>query len=195
MSITSTSIKTFQFPEVRVVEASAGSGKTYALAKRYVQLLLMRPDLGEGRSSNTLSPEGAKGYLQHENVMRSILAITFTNKAALEMKSRIIDFLKRIALGTMPQAELKEIVGPIELSPVEARAKSYGLMEQLIRQYNFFQVQTIDSFIKTLLIGCCFKTGLTAGFRIRTNSPEYLEYALDELIHPPQNNHSSPPQP
>src|SRR3989338_10198281 len=117
MSITSTSIKTFQFPEVRVVEASAGTGKTYALAKRYVQLLLMRPDRGEGRSSNTLSPEGAKGYLQHENVMRSILAITFTNKAALEMKSRILDFLKKIAMGTMPQAELKEILEPIDLSP------------------------------------------------------------------------------
>ena len=159
-----TSTKTFQFPEVRVVEASAGSGKTYALAKRYVQLLL-NPALQD-----------------QANLMRSILAITFTNKAALEMKSRILDFLKRIALGAMPPAELKEIIEPIELSPSEARNKAFGLMEQLIRQYNFFQVQTIDSFIKTLLIGCAFKTGLTAGFRVRTNSPEYLEYALDELI-------------
>src|SRR3989338_8228089 len=106
--------KTFQFPEVRVVEASAGSGKTYALAKRYVQLLLIRPEHEEGG----ISP------------LRSILAITFTNKAALEMKSRILDFLKKIALGTMPQAELKEILEPIDLSPTEARSKAFLLMEQ-----------------------------------------------------------------
>src|SRR5207237_374215 len=108
------SIKTFQFPEVRVVEASAGSGKTYALAKRYVQLLLMR---SEGGISNTLSiPDEtsghAKGYPQFESPLRAILAITFTNKAALEMKSRILDFLKRIALGTMPAGELKDIIEP-----------------------------------------------------------------------------------
>ena len=69
----------FQFPEVRVVEASAGSGKTYALAKRYVQLLL----------SSSLKNESMP--------IRTILAITFTNKAAYEMKTRIIEFLKLIA--------------------------------------------------------------------------------------------------
>ena len=53
----------FQFPEVRVVEASAGSGKTYALAKRYIQLLLSASD-----------PIA-------ETAARAILAITFTNKA------------------------------------------------------------------------------------------------------------------
>jgi len=58
------------FPEVCIKEASAGSGKTYALAKRYIQLLI------------NLSLE-----LQ-EIPLRSILAITFTNKAAIEMKKR-----------------------------------------------------------------------------------------------------------
>ena len=60
--------KSIQFPEVRVVEASAGSGKTYALAQRYIQLLFHQEEQDNIQS------------------MRSILALTFTNKASIEMK-------------------------------------------------------------------------------------------------------------
>ena len=62
-------------PEVIVVEASASGGKTYALAKRYVQLCLYLA------ATQTIP-------------LQSILAITFTNKATWEMKSRILDFFK-----------------------------------------------------------------------------------------------------
>ena len=65
-----------QSPQVLVVEASAGSGKTYALARRYVQLCLHL-------ASTQALP------------IQSILAITFTNKATLGMKSRILEFFVR----------------------------------------------------------------------------------------------------
>lgn len=70
----------FKFPHIYIVEASAGSGKTYCLAKRYVQLLI-NPHLK-----------------QKEIPLNTILAITFTNKAAIEMKERILEFFKKIAL-------------------------------------------------------------------------------------------------
>ncbi len=155
---------TFQFPEVRVVEASAGSGKTYALAKRYIQLLL------------SASEPAA------ESAARAILAITFTNKAAMEMKERILEFLKAIALKKISAAEQKEILLPLGLSLDEASPKAFTMMEAIIRHYNFFQVQTIDKFINALLSGCAFKIGLTAHFKIKTNAREYLEYALDQTI-------------
>jgi len=150
----------FQFPEVVVVEASAGSGKTYALAKRYVQLAL---------------------HLAKEQSI-SILAITFTNKATWEMKSRILDFLKRIALQKLKPFEVGDILLPIGLDEQKASHLGFVLMEEVIHQYHYFHIQTIDSFINTLLSGCSFKIGLSAQFKIKRNSRDYLQLALDELL-------------
>lgn len=73
-----------------IVEASAGSGKTYELAKRYIQLLF-HPNLQTD-----------------EIPLRNILAVTFTNKAAFEMKGRILEFLKKIALDAFATTEEKK---------------------------------------------------------------------------------------
>ncbi len=155
---------TFHSPEVRVVEASAGSGKTYALAKRYVQLIL-NPSLNLEKVP-----------------IRNVLALTFTNKAAFEMKARILEFLKRIALKQLSKPEENDILKPIGLNSAQASLKAFSVMEGVIRHYNFFQVQTIDKFINAILSGCAFKIGLTANFKIKTNSAEYLQYSLDTLI-------------
>ena len=156
--------KSFQFPEVRVVEASAGSGKTYALAKRYVQLLL-DPSLP-----------------QQPIPFRDILAITFTNKSAFEMKKRILEFLKKIALEQLTSIEQSDLLVEISLNRKQAANKAFKIMDNLIRNYNFFQVQTIDSFVNALLSGCAFKIGLSANFKIKRNSTDYLEFSLDNLI-------------
>ena len=145
-----------QSPQVLCLEASAGSGKTYALAKRYVQLGLY---LG----LTTTVP------------IQSILAITFTNKAAWEMKSRILDFLKRIALKKLKPFEVEDIIKPLGLDENQASSLAFGLMNDVIRQYHYFQVQTIDSFVNILLVGCSFKIGLSARFKIKRNSGEYCE--------------------
>ncbi len=149
---------------MRVVEASAGSGKTYALAKRYVQLIL-NPDV------------------KLEQIpIRNVLALTFTNKAAFEMKARILEFLKRIALKQFSSSEQEDILRPIGLTSPQASLKAFNIMEGVIRHYNFFQVQTIDKFINAILSGCAFKIGLTANFKIKTNPGEYLQYSLDRLV-------------
>jgi len=154
----------FSSPEVRVVEASAGSGKTYALAKRYVQLVL------NTSSSSEMLP------------IRNILALTFTNKAAFEMKVRILEFLKRIAFKALSETEIEDILGPLGVDIDQASVKAFAVMEDIIHHYNFFQVQTIDKFINALLSGCAFKIGLTANFKIKTNASDYLQYSLDQLI-------------
>ncbi|VAX36752.1 ATP-dependent DNA helicase UvrD/PcrA [hydrothermal vent metagenome] len=154
----------FSSPEVRVVEASAGSGKTYALAKRYVQLVL--------------NPEQSSQNMP----IRQILALTFTNKAAFEMKVRILEFLKRIVFKDLSAVEVKDILEPLGLDANRGSRSAFGVMEDVIHHYNFFQVQTIDKFINSLLSGCAFKIGLTANFKIKTNVNEYLQYSLDKLI-------------
>jgi len=152
-----------QSPQVLVVEASAGSGKTFSLAKRYVQLSL---------------------YLAATNAVpiQSILAITFTNKATWAMKSRILDFLKRIALKQLKSFETDEILRPLGIDESQASLLAFGLMKDVIRQYHYFQVQTIDSFVNVLLSGCSFKIGLSARFKIQRNSRDYLLLSLDELL-------------
>ncbi|MBF0619012.1 MAG: UvrD-helicase domain-containing protein [Candidatus Omnitrophica bacterium] len=154
----------FHSPEIHVVEASAGSGKTYALARRYVRLIL---HLSRGEGSIPV---------------HSILAITFTNKAALEMKERILRFLKELALGVMPVESRDDMLQGLGLSPEEARKIALRVMEGILRQYHYFQVETIDRFMRGLLMSSAFQIGLTADFRIETSSREYLSRALDELI-------------
>jgi len=150
-------------PQVFVVEASAGSGKTFCLAKRYVQLSL--------------------SLAQKQTVpIQSILAITFTNKATWAMKSRILDFFKRIALKQLRSFEVEEILKPLSLDEERASSLGFSLMNEVIRQYHYFQVQTIDSFMNILLSGCSFKIGLSARFKIQRNSKEYLQLSLDELL-------------
>ncbi|MDE1921701.1 MAG: UvrD-helicase domain-containing protein [Candidatus Omnitrophica bacterium] len=157
-------------PQVLVVEASAGSGKTYCLSKRYVSLSLA---LCEAQN-----PPGPQAGIP----IQSILAITFTNKAAWEMKSRILDFLKRIALKQLKSQEARDILKPLGLDENRASWLAFRLMNDVVRQYHYFQVQTIDSFINILLSGCSFKIGLSAHFKIQRNWREYLQLSLDELL-------------
>ncbi len=154
-----------RFPHVCIVEASAGTGKTYALARRYIQLLM-----GTGGMT------GAAPF-------KSMLAITFSNKAALEMKERILDFLKRIALnGFTDPAEEKELFEALGVRAREARTFASRSMDELVRNYNFFQVQTIDSFMNAILSGCAFHLGLSSSFRIRRDWQDFLAFSLDSLI-------------
>ena len=153
------------FSNLCVVEASAGSGKTYALAKRYVELLI------NPRISSQEIP------------LKNILAITFSNKAAHEMKARILDFLKKIALDSFSSnKERDEMFLSLGVPHDLARKKALVIMDVLLKNYNFFQVQTIDSFINAILSGCSFKLGLSASFRIRTDCSQYLSLSLDRLI-------------
>jgi len=122
-------------PEFILLKASAGSGKTYTLAKRYLRLLF----------APARSPD--------EIPLRSILAITFTNKAAFEMKERILELLKKICLDAFDSPwEKKDILGALETPPEEARRRAFSIMDYLLRNYNDFQVQTIDSFTNRMAL-------------------------------------------
>lgn len=78
---------------IKILKASAGSGKTYQLAYAYIRNVIRDP----GR-------------------YRHILAVTFTNKATEEMKQRIISEINRLACGA-PDGYLPELVRDLELPP------------------------------------------------------------------------------
>ncbi|MBU1122041.1 MAG: UvrD-helicase domain-containing protein [Candidatus Omnitrophota bacterium] len=157
--------------QVCIVEASAGSGKTYALAKRYVALLI--------NSSVNIN----------ENYLKNILAITFTNKATVEMKERILDFLKRIALEEFNnKAQEQDILSVLTVDKKTAGAKASFIMDELIKNYNFFQVKTIDSFINSLLLGCALQIQRSASFRIGKEYKDCLSYCFDLVMEEAASN-------
>ncbi len=154
-----------QLPEVIVVEASAGSGKTFALAKRYLELVL-NPNF-----KTTIFP------------LRNILAITFTNKATIEMKERILEFLKRIALDEFKNKEQEsEILGSLGVDRKKISEFAARTMEAIIGNYTFFQVKTIDSFINAILMGSALNIDRSAHFTIKHDFGNYLAYCLDNVI-------------
>ncbi len=151
-----------------MVEASAGSGKTYQLTKRYLKLLFLT---------------------ESQNPFEGILAITFANKATLEMKERILEFLKRLALDSFENPSQKEeLCSFLGLEEKVLSKKAYSLMDKIIRHYNFFQVQTIDSFINTLLYSSPLSIERSATFRVKKEHLSYLAYCLDLVMEEAQKD-------
>ena len=158
-------VEPIRFPGVDVVEASAGSGKTYALAKRYIQLV-MDPQLTPGKE-----------------LLKSILAVTFTNKATIEMKERILEFLKKIALDRFEDPRKKEdILSSLAIGEDVARRTARNVMDDIVSDYSVFQVQTIDSFMNALLSAFTFHLGSASNLVMREDYGAYMEYSVDALI-------------
>ena len=122
--------RTLKFPHALLISASAGSGKTYTLAQRYVQFLL-----SEKVPNNDLS---------------NILAVTFTNNAAKEMKARILAWLKDLALDRDP-AKMEETLALVSLDRAAVKARAAALVDQVIGNYSDFHIQTIDSFLARVM--------------------------------------------
>jgi len=154
------------FTQVHIIDASAGTGKTFTLAKKYISFLL--------------NPELCPDNIPHKN----ILAITFTNKATNEMKQRILEFLKKIALDCFDNKEEEKSIFSVlnidDRNDIQKRA--YYVVDSIIKNYDFFRIQTIDSFINSVITGCSFKLDISPGFDIKTNYGDYLEYCLEKVI-------------
>jgi ATP-dependent exoDNAse (exonuclease V) beta subunit len=146
-----------RFPHLLLIEASAGSGKTHALSRRYVEFLL-GDDIPHNQPAN-------------------LLAITFTNNAAREMKERILGWLKDLALGA-DAAKMAEIQPLLGISPQEVKARAGAMVDVLIEHYSDFQVQTIDSFTNRLAKAAAGELGFRPDFKTTTSHGELIDYAL-----------------
>jgi len=141
-----------------IYRSSAGSGKTYTLALEYLKLAL-----------------------RHPNAYRSILAVTFTNKATREMKSRILHFLYQMAQGKNP--ELTKQLGPaLELEDEALRACAQDTLSQLLHGYSWFSVMTIDSFFQKVIRAFARELGLQAGFVLELDQERVLDEVVDQLL-------------
>lgn len=147
--------------QLTVYKASAGSGKTFTLAREYMTLVIDNP-----------------------YAYRTILAVTFTNKATEEMKLRILGQLYGIA-HHLPESDqyLKQIHEALpHLSESQIRKNAEAALRLLIHNYNYFHVQTIDTFFQSVLRNLARELDLTANLRIGLNDYQVEQQAVDELI-------------
>ena len=155
---------------LNVCRASAGTGKTFTLAAYYVGLLLSGVDY------------------------RSILAITFTNKATAEMRERIMGYLYAISQGGeqgflerakefMISSEYKVVSGEYRVVSDEVlRERAGECFNAMLLDYDNVQVQTIDSFLQTLLSGLASILKLDVGLQTELDIQHIVTTAVDQLI-------------
>ncbi len=145
-----------------VYKASAGSGKTFTLAVEYIRLLIENPDN-----------------------FHKILAVTFTNKATEEMKMRILSQLYGIA-NRLPDSDdyvnaiIKRSDGRLGREFIVAQASKSLVL--LLHNFNYFRVETIDSFFQSVLRNLARELDLTPNLRIGLNDSQVEEQAVDLMI-------------
>lgn len=131
-------------PSAKLIAASAGSGKTFQLTKRYIELLMSGDDIS------------------------TILAITFTENAAKEMKSRITTSLKEIALNI----DISKRKFKFDFKDSQ---KATSILDNIFERYNQFHIKTIDSFITSIFSSSAFEFGYDFDFSIRFNYTKKVE--------------------
>jgi ATP-dependent exoDNAse (exonuclease V) beta subunit len=146
-------------PDFTLVSASAGCGKTTALTQRFIQILL-------------------SDRIPH-NRLKNILAITFTNNAASEMKQRILTVLKQASFGV--PAVIGELRAILSLDEEELRKRSERGVDIILDQYTDFQVQTIDSFLSRVLTVSAAEFGITPDVEIVLDTTAILDEAFELL--------------
>lgn len=143
-----------------VYKASAGSGKTFTLATEYIKLLVLNP----------------QNY-------RTILAVTFTNKATEEMKMRILSQLYGIWKELPDSDNYTQKVQQETRLPIHTIQERAGeALHLLLHHYNSFRVQTIDAFFQSVLRNLAHELELTANLRVGLSGDQVEEMAVDQLI-------------
>ncbi|NAW50831.1 UvrD-helicase domain-containing protein [Elizabethkingia argentiflava] len=150
-----------------LINASAGSGKTYSLIKNLLKICLRhnKPD-----------------------IIRNILALTFTNKAANEMKERILSWLGEFtspyymhnqALQDI-QNELKAEKIPLALEELHQRAKN--LLDYILHHYSALNISTIDKFNTRLIRSFAYELGLPQNFNLEIDAAPFILEAVDQTL-------------
>jgi ATP-dependent exoDNAse (exonuclease V) beta subunit len=144
----------------QVYNASAGSGKTFTLVKQYLKVLLTSSDLF---------------------MFQKVLAITFTNKAAAEMKARVLSNLESFAEGNESDL-LNIILSETALDATIIQERSNKILDAILQNYAAFSITTIDSFTHKIIKSFAFDLGLSLNFEVEMDAISLLNEAVDVLI-------------
>ena len=144
----------------QIYNASAGSGKTFTLVKEYLIILLTAKDVF---------------------LFQKILAITFTNKAAGEMKERVLNTLQSFA-EKEESVILTLILDETNLDRQTIQKRSKKIIDAILQNYASFSITTIDSFTHKIIKSFAFDLGLSLNFEVEMDAISLLSEAIDVLV-------------
>ncbi len=144
--------------KAKILNASAGSGKTYQLAYKYVHDVVEQPAL-----------------------YRHILAVTFTNKATEEMKSRILKEIHRLASGA-ESPYMASLCRELNLDAATVRKRAAEARSKILHDYSRFTVLTIDTFFQRILRAFIKELGIDLNYNIEIETASVLAKSADALI-------------
>ena len=143
-----------------IYNASAGAGKTYTLVLEFLKIILKRPK---------------------DTKIKNILAITFTNKAANEMKQRIISSLIELAEGKESKYE-NQLIDYLKVNKDEIHLKAKEVLTFILHNYSLFSVSTMDKFNFRILRAFSKEFQLPSKFSVEMNQNHYIKEAITSKI-------------
>lgn len=164
----STAIKLSEYEQPKtmfsIYKSSAGSGKTYTLVKEYLKLTLGN---------------------RNPNHFQNVLAITFTNKAANEMKERVIEALKALSNHEVPsnyQQLFFTLQQDLDLGENYLKNRSFRVLKAILHNYSDFAIGTIDSFVHRIVRTFAKDLKLQLNFEIELDTTLLINKAIDLLV-------------
>ncbi|MBR9831151.1 UvrD-helicase domain-containing protein [bacterium] len=151
--------------QFKIYKSSAGSGKTYTLVKEYLKLAL---------SAN------------EDFHFKRILAITFTNKAANEMKSRVVEALSELTSDEKLKGSIvflqSDLMQELSMNAEQIKQKSGKVLRVILHNYADFAIGTIDKFTHRIVRTFARDLKLPTNFEVELESDPLLNKAIDLLI-------------
>jgi ATP-dependent exoDNAse (exonuclease V) beta subunit len=148
-----------------VYKSSAGSGKTFTLVREYLKIVLQNPEK-----------------------FRQVLAITFTNKAANEMKERVV---RNLVLLTDPENNreedairylLPQLTAQLNLTVEQVKTRAAAVLSLIIHHYAEFAISTIDSFTHRVIRTFAHDLKIPLNFEVELDAEAMLSQAVDLLV-------------
>lgn len=146
---------------LEIMKASAGSGKTYRLARKYISLLLQSKD---------------------RYAYRHILAVTFTNKATDEMKGRILKELHVLATSPQESDYHDHFVPAYFPSDSDLQKKAEIVLSDMLHDYSAFAVSTIDRFFQQTLKAFSREIGQFASYQVELDKDSLVAESVDRIL-------------
>ena len=146
---------------IKILKASAGSGKTYSLAREYIRLILQsgKPD-----------------------AYRHVLAVTFTNKATDEMKRRILQELYVLSRNPEASPYLKDFVPSILPDKASLQKRAQQQLTGILHDYSAFAVSTIDRFFQQTLRAFSREIGQFSTYQVQLDRDALVQEGVDRVL-------------
>ena len=163
---------------LHIFKASAGSGKTFTLAYEYISMMF--EPIAQADALRY-----PKKYAQFKNAHRELLAVTFTNKATNEMKSRIIRELYKLA-DHQPSDYRDRLCRQFSLQQDESMfidQWSKILLDDILDDYGTFSITTIDSFFQKIVRQFARELNLPGGYTVDMDEEQIRTMAVDNMLY------------